>query len=292
MCRCGIAMERRSISGGPLGFPRDSERSVALESPSVACTSRVRLLYQVCGFLFRCAFLHAVSPRPHDCWLGAVRRKNRVFPLAGNALYVMQRIWHRLCVSKYKRNEVFFASRMVTMQVLIAVDGSSVSLDAASQAGQILSPQRDKITLYYSPPGAGTGRSAAGGTVERGRLAMAESVFAKATLLLPAEWRPLVQTLVGNTDPREGILQAADQCRSDLVVVGARGLSRFERLVLGSVSRAVVHAAQIPVLVVRVDQKRPESTNFRVLLAFESVDRGRQLAGACAVLPGRRGPVL
>jgi nucleotide-binding universal stress UspA family protein len=51
--------------------------------------------------------------------------------------------------------------------------------------------------------------------------------------------------------PAEVIVQAAEQHGSDLIVVGARGLGRLERLRLGSVSEAVLRSAHCPVLIVR-----------------------------------------
>jgi nucleotide-binding universal stress UspA family protein len=51
--------------------------------------------------------------------------------------------------------------------------------------------------------------------------------------------------------PAAAIVAAAEERRTDLVVVGARGLGLLGRLVLGSVSDRVVHHAPCPVLVVK-----------------------------------------
>ena len=51
-------------------------------------------------------------------------------------------------------------------------------------------------------------------------------------------------------DPAAEITRAAREGRIDLVIVGARGLSQFSGLILGSVSEKVLHAAPCPALVV------------------------------------------
>jgi nucleotide-binding universal stress UspA family protein len=57
------------------------------------------------------------------------------------------------------------------------------------------------------------------------------------------------EVVVGH--PAEQIIYHADRHRVDLIVVGDRRLSKFARLLLGSVSKEVVQHADRPVLVVR-----------------------------------------
>ena len=55
--------------------------------------------------------------------------------------------------------------------------------------------------------------------------------------------------LFGSPDSR--IVETAEEWNADLIVVGSHGYSRWERLLLGSVSDSVVHHAPCSVLVVR-----------------------------------------
>lgn len=58
--------------------------------------------------------------------------------------------------------------------------------------------------------------------------------------------------LFGSPDSR--IVETAEEWKADLIVVGSHGYSRWERLLLGSVSDSVVHHAPCSVLVVRTEQ--------------------------------------
>lgn len=57
--------------------------------------------------------------------------------------------------------------------------------------------------------------------------------------------------------PESRIVETAEEFKPDLVVVGSHGYSSWERLLLGSVSGAVVHHAPCSVLVIRT----PKETN-------------------------------
>ncbi len=61
-----------------------------------------------------------------------------------------------------------------------------------------------------------------------------------------------VSTDVQFGSPESRIVETAEEWGSDLIVVGSHGYSRWERLLLGSVSDSVVHHAPCSVMVVRV----------------------------------------
>jgi len=58
-------------------------------------------------------------------------------------------------------------------------------------------------------------------------------------------------SVVVDGDPREVILEVAERSCADAIFVGARGMGRVERLILGSVSHHIVAHAHCTVEVVR-----------------------------------------
>jgi nucleotide-binding universal stress UspA family protein len=47
------------------------------------------------------------------------------------------------------------------------------------------------------------------------------------------------------------MLKAAEADGADLIVLGARAMSRLEEVTIGRASNKIVHAAKVPVLLVR-----------------------------------------
>jgi nucleotide-binding universal stress UspA family protein len=161
------------------------------------------------------------------------------------------------------------------MKVLFAIDGSAGSFDALDQVGLLLTPARDEVTLYCSPPQVKLGSSAVSAElIPAARTALADAIFQEAAKHLAPLWQSTVTRVVGTSDARHGILAAAEQAHADLIVVGARGLNRFERLFLGSVSRAVVHGARVPVWVARPRPHKPPAP-YQILLCCEKPDTAR-----------------
>jgi nucleotide-binding universal stress UspA family protein len=60
-----------------------------------------------------------------------------------------------------------------------------------------------------------------------------------------------VETHAREGEPAKVILEVAQEQNADLIVVGARGLTGFERFLLGSVSSKLSHHASCSVMIVR-----------------------------------------
>ena len=60
-----------------------------------------------------------------------------------------------------------------------------------------------------------------------------------------------VETHIRESDPRTALVQEAEHWSADCIFVGARGLGRFERFLLGSVSTAVTTRVACSVEIVR-----------------------------------------
>jgi nucleotide-binding universal stress UspA family protein len=167
------------------------------------------------------------------------------------------------------------------MKFLVGVDGSPGSLEAVRQAAALVSDETGQIVLYYSPPEV----RLPSGTLDpelfaRSRQALADVVFDTAKAELPPALVDRVITITGTQPPRTGVLAAAEECRADAIAVGARGMGPIERLLLGSVSYAVITGTRIPVLVARPGCQPAADGSYRVLVACEGSDEDRNLVTA------------
>ncbi|HEV2193029.1 MAG TPA: universal stress protein [Nitrosopumilaceae archaeon] len=61
----------------------------------------------------------------------------------------------------------------------------------------------------------------------------------------------LIEIMVTQGDPAQVIIDLAKTKRYDLIIMGTRGRSTFQELLIGSVSQKVMHHASCPVMVVR-----------------------------------------
>lgn len=142
-------------------------------------------------------------------------------------------------------------TRPSALRVLVATDGSADARAAVAWVAAL-------------PLAAGVrARALSVATLPRGPLdvppvreyhdslrAEAHRAAEAARATLAARW-PDAEAHVAEGDAREAIVRAAAEWPADLVVVGARGLGAFARLVLGSVSEHVVRHAPCAVLIVR-----------------------------------------
>jgi nucleotide-binding universal stress UspA family protein len=175
--------------------------------------------------------------------------------------------------------------RLARMRVLVGIDGSSNSLATVSFVGRLLSVEHDELILaYVAPPPPFSGEDVDPGVAARAQRALSNAVFDEAMVRLSDAWQPRTEKLelTGLAGPI--LLEAASEKRAAMIAVGFRGTGFFERLMLGSVSRAVVHTAHVPVLVVKTtggpDSEKiagtPDGT-FRVLAAFDGSEFGNRI---------------
>ena len=190
--------------------------------------------------------------------------------------------------------------RLARMKVLVGVDSSSNSLATVAFVGRLLSVEHDELVVaYVSPPLPYLGDDQLDpGVAARAQGALSSAVFDEAVLRLPEEWQPRAERLELAGEAGASLLAAAEERGFELIAVGFRGTGFFERFLLGSVSRAVVQSAHVPVLVVKTTGG-PESEKiagtpdgtFRVLAAFDGSEFGERIAALAEKLswPDGRG---
>lgn len=154
---------------------------------------------------------------------------------------------------------------METMStVLMATDGSDRAQAALTRGVEILGRDHRFVLLSVVPPAfipsATVGPMdshplvidpAVEAEVERNERDAATTSLTDLARSLGVDGRPLVE--VG--DPGPTICSVAEQEAVDVVVIGSHGHGWLQRVLIGSVSKHVLHHAPCPVLVIR-DQDR------------------------------------
>jgi len=142
--------------------------------------------------------------------------------------------------------------------IVVAYDGSAqarMALDRAIDMARTWSSRLTIVTVYQ-PPILWTAGPMMGPMISPQPPGEAETKTLNEVLnqaVQTAEERGVsdVRGELLQDHPAEAILSLVDQEHADLVVMGSRGLSTTTRLLLGSVSDAVIHHAHVAVLVVR-----------------------------------------
>jgi nucleotide-binding universal stress UspA family protein len=136
-------------------------------------------------------------------------------------------------------------------KILVPLDGSEHSIKALEVAVQIALRFDGKITLIhaYSISGFAISATPVQEFIEATRKAGAD-ILADGEKRVKAEGVH-VETLLLEGHAVEQIVKTCKEGKFDLVVMGARGLSRIKEILLGSVSDGVTRHAYCPVLVVK-----------------------------------------
>jgi nucleotide-binding universal stress UspA family protein len=153
----------------------------------------------------------------------------------------------------------------VFLNILVAVDGSEHGAAALRTATQLAGEEHARLTVLTAvPPAPAFAQITAAGAAS---LADASAIMGDAGKRIRQQVDALPQDLsvtsvvvAGRAD--EVILERLREGNHDLLVMGTRGLGRVGSALLGSVSQAVLHHADVPVLVVRAPRSgaSPESS--------------------------------
>jgi nucleotide-binding universal stress UspA family protein len=148
----------------------------------------------------------------------------------------------------------------VFLNILVAIDGSEHGAAALRTAAQLAREEHARLTVVTAvPPAPAFAQLTAPGVAAVGDaahlLGEAGARMVKQIEAVPDDVS--VTSIVMAGQPAKVILQRLREGRHDLLVMGTRGHGRVGSALLGSVSQAVLRAAQVPVMVVRAP--RPDA---------------------------------
>ena len=127
--------------------------------------------------------------------------------------------------------------------MLVGADGSEGSNRAIATFLALADPSRCEVAVVAATDASPTGEPGATPGAGDDESVLAHRAAESATDdLVDAGFRADTEVVVGRAGPV--LLDQAERRGADLVVVGARGLGRFQAKVLGSVSDRMVRAAR------------------------------------------------
>lgn len=158
-------------------------------------------------------------------------------------------------------------------RILVAVDGSDYSRLVIPTALEVARKFHSEVfVLHVSEHDRGRAAVYSTETPAEATRLVADAVKAFADLSVPASGE-VHDVAAGHV--AKNIVETADTLRSELIVMGSRGLSDVQGLLLGSVTHKVMQLAQIPVLVAKgpipVRVKEPELETVPGVKTFATV---------------------
>lgn len=159
--------------------------------------------------------------------------------------------------------------------ILICYDGSQDAQAAIARAGELIKGEQATVLCVWEPfmdmlarssfgismfaPGAADVEAIDAGN-EREALRRAEEGVEHATA---AGFEAQPRTKVRDSSMATAILGEAEAVGARAIVMGTRGLTGVRGIVLGSVSHAVLHEADLPVIVIPSDEVAAARTAHR-----------------------------
>lgn len=131
-------------------------------------------------------------------------------------------------------------------KILLAVAGRGLCEEMFNMLTEIPSLQKASVTVLHVVPPQITA-DAMSAKLEEGGKILAEAV--KTLRVDPSKITPRLK----QGDPKDVVLQVADEEKADLIIMGSRGLKRLESILENSVSQYVFQLSDRPMLLVKDD---------------------------------------
>ena len=139
---------------------------------------------------------------------------------------------------------------MSISHILVPIDGSDESRNALSLSVEMAKKFSAKIFLLHvadwNAQMTSLDRVTMSGYIPSDILKEGYELLTDAARQIPKEIETETAVVPGN--PATVILEEAEKTKSDLIILGSRGLGAVKGLLLGSVSAAVIQKAPCPVL--------------------------------------------
>ena len=174
---------------------------------------------------------------------------------------------------------------LLQMRILLATDGSEHSEGAARFLARLnLSPE-DEITIFHAVYWIPClyGQELYYDTFKAIKKEIAPRILDSAVdILKPVQAK--ISTLILDGPPEYCISDAAVECNSDLIVIGARGLKGIDSLFIGSVAKSVTINSSKPVLVTKLPAYE-KSDIIKILLATDGSEHSAATAKFLSGIP-------
>ncbi|MBF0567586.1 MAG: universal stress protein [Nitrospirae bacterium] len=173
----------------------------------------------------------------------------------------------RMKMTEVSKMDIMYKTQLMgeLKSLLLATDGSQYSEGAIKEALLLAKSCGIKLTLLYV--------NGLSGGYESGGMTFVEHIDSKLTKYfddireLAAEENVELDIVIRRTDDTfEGIIEESYEKRSDVIIMGRRGMTGLKRMLMGSVTAKIIAYAPCKVLVVPKDS---EVKGERVMLATD-----------------------
>lgn len=140
------------------------------------------------------------------------------------------------------------------MKILVAIDGSDNSKRAMEVAKDLGNQLDAEITLFNAPMAQVNTRNLVNrefyDDLNKKSVEQAHELLREGIKYFD-DFEGKVDTLYREGDPADQIINVAEEKDYDLIILGRRGVGRFSRALLGSVSNKVVNHSNTSVLIIK-----------------------------------------